>query len=61
MGVWERTTLMGFLDWRGWLNWQSMKDAAGRRPTHLLELHEPMLTASRDIHNQIWAAASVVI
>ena len=37
------------------------KDAAGKKPTYLIELSEPLLNAARDIHNRIWAAATVVI
>jgi len=27
----------------------------------MIELDEPLLTASRDIHNRIWAAATPII
>ncbi len=50
-----------FLDQRGWVIGQSIKDAARKKPTYLIELNEPLLTASRDVHNQIWKAATVVI
>lgn len=50
-----------FLDQRGWVIGQSIKDAAKRKPTYLIELGEPLLTASRNAHNAIWAAAAVVI
>jgi hypothetical protein len=50
-----------FLDQRGWVTGQSIKDAAKKKPTYLVELDEPLLTASRDIHNQIWSEASVVV
>jgi hypothetical protein len=50
-----------FLDQRGWVTGQSIKDAARKKPTYLIELDDPLLTASRNIHSQIWAAASVII
>jgi hypothetical protein len=51
---------MLFIDQRGWVSGQSIKDAAQKKPTYLVELDEPLLTAVRDIHNRIWAAATVV-
>lgn len=50
-----------FLDARGWVSGQSIKDAAKKKPTYLIELDEPLLMASREIHNRIWAAATDVI
>ncbi len=50
-----------FLDQRGWVIGQSIKDAARKKPTYMIELSEPSLTVSRDVHNQIWAAATVII
>jgi hypothetical protein len=50
-----------FLDQRGWIIGQSIKDAARKKPTYLIELNEPSLTASRDAHNRIWAAAAAII
>ena len=50
-----------FIDRRGWVIGQSIKDAARKKPTYLIELDEPLLTAARDIYNRIWAAAAVVI
>jgi hypothetical protein len=50
-----------FLDQRGWVIGQSIKDAAKKKPTYLVELNEPMLTASRAAHEKIWAGATVVI
>jgi hypothetical protein len=50
-----------FLDQRGWVTGQSIKDAARKKPTYLIELGEPLLSAARDIHNRIWATATVVI
>ena len=50
-----------FIDQRGWVIGQSIKDAANNKPTYLVELNEPMLTASKDAHTRIWAAATVVV
>lgn len=50
-----------FLDQRGWVTGQSIKDAARKKPTYLIELNEPLLTASRDAYLPIWTAAAVVI
>lgn len=50
-----------FLDQRGWVIGQSMKDAAKEKPTYLIELNEFLLTAARGIHNRIWEQATVVI
>ncbi|MGD0128147.1 MAG: hypothetical protein ABSF46_22520 [Terriglobia bacterium] len=49
------------LDQRGWITGQSIKDAAKKKPTYLVELDEPLLTASRDIYNGIWAGATVIM
>lgn len=49
-----------FVDQRGWVIGQSIKDAAHKKPTYLIELEEPSLTAERDIHNKIWLAATTV-
>jgi hypothetical protein len=49
-----------FLDQRGWVIGQSIKDAARKKPTYLIELDEPLLTVARDIYNRIWAAAKIV-
>jgi hypothetical protein len=50
-----------FIDQRGWISGPSIKDAAKKKPAHLIELEEPMLTASRDIHIAIWKAANVIV
>ncbi len=50
-----------FIDQRGWVVGQSIKDAARKKPTYMIELEQPALDALRDVHNRIWAAATVVI
>jgi hypothetical protein len=50
-----------FFDDRGCIIGQSIKDAAGKKPTYLIELEEPALTAIRTSHDAIWSSAAVVI
>ena len=50
-----------FIDQRCWVAGQSIKDAAQRKPTYLVELNEPSLGALRDAHNRIWVAAAIVV
>jgi hypothetical protein len=50
-----------FVDQNGWVIGQSIKDAARKKPTYMIQLHEPSLTASRDAYSRIWTAATVVI
>lgn len=48
-----------FLDSRGWVIGQSIKDAALRKPTYIVELNDP--TALRNIYEQVWSTASSII
>jgi hypothetical protein len=50
-----------FIDQRGWIMGQSIKDAASKKPTYLVELEEPSLSATRDIHNTIWNGATLIV
>jgi hypothetical protein len=51
-----------FIDQRVWVIGQSIKDAAaGQKPTYLIELDEPLLTAARDVYDRIWTAATAII
>ena len=50
-----------FIDERGWVIGQSIKDAARKKPTYLIELNEPLLAAARDVHQRIWIAATVIV
>ena len=52
---------MVFLDQRGWVIGQSIKDAAQKKPTYLVELTEPVLALARDAHEKIWKEAKVII
>ena len=49
-----------FVDHRGWVIGQSIKDAVTKQPTYMIELDEPLLTDAMKSHNRIWAAATVV-
>ena len=49
-----------FIDDRGWLIGQSIKDAAAKKPTYLVEFSEPDLSASRSAYNTIWSSATQV-
>ena len=52
---------MIFIDQRGWVIGQSIKDAARKKPTYLVELNGLAVGALRDAHNRIWVAATVVV
>ncbi len=47
-----------FADNRVWLSGQSLKDAARKKPTYIVEHDEPLM---RPIYEQIWSAASSAI
>ena len=48
-----------FLDNRGWVIGQSIKDAAQRKPTYIVELNDP--AALMSIYNHIWSSATLVV
>jgi hypothetical protein len=48
-----------FIDERGWLVGQSLKDAAHKKPTTVTELLDP--THFRDANETIWAGATIVV
>jgi hypothetical protein len=50
-----------FVDQRGWVIGQSIKDAVRKKPTYLIELDVPLLNAARDAYTRIWTAATIVI
>jgi hypothetical protein len=52
---------MIFIDQRSWVAGQSIKDAARKQPTYLIELEAQALDALKDVHDRIWAAATVVV
>ena len=47
-----------FVDKRVWLSGQSIKDAAKKKPTYIVEHDEPLM---REIYERIWQSALVVI
>ena len=47
-----------FVDNRVWVSGQSIKDAAKKKPTYIVEHDEPLM---REIYERIWQSASVVI
>lgn len=49
-----------FVDDRGWVIGQSIKDAARTKPTYLIELTEPALTALRNAHDAVWSGARII-
>jgi len=40
---------------------QSIKDAAKKKPTYLVELNEPVLKATKDAYEKILASGTVII
>jgi hypothetical protein len=50
-----------FLDERGWVIGQSIKNAAKKKPTYIIELDEPSLTTSRNTYDRIWENATAII
>jgi hypothetical protein len=48
-----------FVDHRGWVIGQSIKDAAVKKPTYIIELGSP--SALRTVYEQIWSAATSVV
>jgi len=50
-----------FVDDRAWVIGQSIKDAAKRKPTYIVELEEPVLSNVHQAHLSIWSTAAVII
>ena len=50
-----------FIDGRGWVVGQSIKDAAQKKPTYVIELPDEILQELRDVDNDIWKAAKTLI
>lgn len=50
-----------FVDDRCWAVGQSIKDAAKKKPTYMVELSESLVQAMRDIYEGIWSNATVVV
>src|SRR5260221_8981863 len=50
-----------FVDQRGWTVGQSIKDAAKRKPTYMVELSASLVPTIRNIYEDLWAKAAVVV
>jgi hypothetical protein len=50
-----------FVDDRGWAVGQSIKDAAKKKPTYVVELSAGLVPTIREIYEDIWAKATVVV
>lgn len=48
-----------FIDDRGWIIGQSIKHAAQKKPTYIVELHDPSQLCG--IYENIWASATVIV
>lgn len=48
-----------FVDDRGWVIGQSIKQAAQKKPTYIVELHDP--SQLRGIYENIWASSTVTV
>jgi hypothetical protein len=50
-----------FVDGRGWMIGQSIKDAARRKPTYMVELGATFVPAVWQIYEDIWKRATVIV
>lgn len=50
-----------FVDNRGWSVGQSIKDAAKKKPTYMVELSVGLVPVIRKIYDEIWVKAAVVV
>lgn len=50
-----------FLDHRCWVIGQSIKDAATKKPTYMVELEDPLLTPARNVYENLWSNAGTII
>jgi len=50
-----------FLDHRGWMVGQSIKDAAKKKPTYMVELSVGLVPTIRKMYEDLWAKAAVVV
>ena len=50
-----------FVDDRGWSVGQSIKDAARKKPTYMVELSSGLVPVIRRIYEDIWAKATVIV
>jgi hypothetical protein len=50
-----------FVDGRGWIIGQSIKDAAKKKPTYMIEISTTIVTTVQDSYEGIWAGATSVL
>jgi hypothetical protein len=50
-----------FVDGRGWLIGQSIKDAAKKKPTYLVEIGAALVPTFQNIYEDLWARATPVV
>ncbi len=50
-----------FVDNRCWAVGQSIKDAAKKKPTYMVELSAALVPAMRNIYEDIWGKAAIVV
>jgi hypothetical protein len=50
-----------FVDNRGWAVGQSIKDAAKKKPTYVVELSAGLVPTIRKIYEDLWAKAAIVV
>ena len=50
-----------FVDQRYWTVGQSIKDAAKKKPTYMVELSAALVPAVRKIYEDLWSKAAVVV
>jgi hypothetical protein len=50
-----------FVDGRGWMIGQSIKDAAKKKPTYMVEIGVAMLPAFQKIYEDVWTSAASVV
>ena len=50
-----------FADSRGWIIGQSIKDAARKKPTYMVEISTSAVAAMQAIYEGIWSRATTVV
>lgn len=50
-----------FVDGRGWMVGQSIKDAAKRKPTYMVEIGAGLVPSVQQIYEELWARATLVV
>jgi hypothetical protein len=57
-GIHDRVVFFGD---RCWVIGQSIKDAAAKKPTYMIELEDPLLTPARSVYESLWSRARVIL